>query len=93
MTPERTAPTLAGLLQAVQYAAMAIPAHLELGTAKTLSPRDPDRLGKPLIERAFPCADRSTRTLVLRDVHNPARDWRAGEKARGTRLAAPLPTA
>ena len=48
MTPELTALTLAGLLQVVQYALMAIPANLELGVGKTLSPRDLDRLGGPI---------------------------------------------
>jgi uncharacterized MAPEG superfamily protein len=50
MTPELTVLTLAALLQVVQFALMAIPANLELGPGKTLSPRDPDRLGKPLQE-------------------------------------------
>ncbi|MDW3225101.1 MAG: MAPEG family protein [Paracoccaceae bacterium] len=45
MTPELIVLTLAALLQGVQFALMAIPANLELGTAKTLSPRDPERLG------------------------------------------------
>jgi uncharacterized MAPEG superfamily protein len=63
MTPELTALALAGLLQAVQYALMAIPANLELGTAKTLSPRDPDRLGKPLIEQVSPRTGRLFRAL------------------------------
>jgi len=48
MTPELTALTLAALLQVVQYALMAIPANLELGPGKTLSPRDADRQEKPL---------------------------------------------
>jgi len=30
---------------------MAIPANLELGTGKTASPRDPARLGRPIIEQ------------------------------------------
>ena len=51
MTPELTALTLAALLQCVQFALMAIPANLELGTGKTASPRDADRLGKPLIDQ------------------------------------------
>ena len=63
MTPELTALALAGLLQAVQYALMAIPANLELGTAKTLSPRDPARLGKPLIEQLSPRTARLFRAL------------------------------
>ena len=51
MTPELTALTLAALLQVVQYALMAIPANRELGVGKTMSPRDPDRLEKPLMEQ------------------------------------------
>jgi uncharacterized MAPEG superfamily protein len=51
MTPELTALTLAALLQVVQYALMAIPANMELGPRKTLSPRDADRLDKPLMEQ------------------------------------------
>ena len=45
MTHELTILALAGLLQAVQFALMAIPANLELGMGKTASPRDPDRMG------------------------------------------------
>ncbi len=51
MTPELTVLTLAGLLQVAQYAAMAIPANLELGPGKTLGPRDRARLGAPLEEQ------------------------------------------
>ncbi len=51
MTPELTALTLAGLLQVVQYVLMAVPANLELGMGKTLSPRDLDQLEKPLEEQ------------------------------------------
>ncbi len=40
MTPELTALALAGLLQGVQFALMAIPANRELGPKATLSPRD-----------------------------------------------------
>jgi len=40
MTPELTALTLAGLLQAVQYILFAIPANIELGTGYTSSARD-----------------------------------------------------
>ena len=50
MTPELTALTYAALLQCVQFALMAIPANMELGTGKTASPRDLDRLGKPMID-------------------------------------------
>lgn len=45
MTTELTILTLAGLLQAVQFFLMAIPANLELGRGKTMSPRDPAKLG------------------------------------------------
>ncbi|SMX47218.1 MAPEG family protein [Maliponia aquimaris] len=40
MTPELTALTLAALLQVLQYVLMSVPANRELGTGKTLSPRD-----------------------------------------------------
>lgn len=63
MTPELTALALAGLLQVVQYVLMAVPANLELGVAKTLSPRDPDRLGKPLVEQVSPRTGRLIRAL------------------------------
>ncbi len=63
MTPELTALALAGLLQAVQYVLMAVPANLELGPGKTLSPRDPGRLGKPLIEQVSPRTGRLFRAL------------------------------
>lgn len=48
MTPELTVLTLAALLQVVQYMLMSIPANLELGPGKTMSPRDRDRLGGSL---------------------------------------------
>ncbi|MEQ9260791.1 MAG: MAPEG family protein [Roseovarius sp.] len=63
MTPELTALTLAALLQVVQYALMAIPANLELGVGKTLSPRDPERLKQPLIEQVSPGTGRLFRAL------------------------------
>ena len=63
MTPELTVLTLAGLLQVVQYVLMSVPANLELGTAKTLSPRDPDRLAKPLMEQVSPRTGRLYRAL------------------------------
>ncbi|MES2144815.1 MAG: MAPEG family protein [Pseudomonadota bacterium] len=63
MPPELTALALAGLLQGIQYALMAIPANLELGPGKTLSPRDPDRLGRPLIEQVSPRTGRLFRAL------------------------------
>ena len=63
MTPELTALALAGLLQVAQYVLMSVPANLELGTGKTLSPRDPGRLGKPLVELVSPRTGRLIRAL------------------------------
>lgn len=40
MTPELTVLALAGLLQAAQYVAFALPANLELGTRYSSGPRD-----------------------------------------------------
>ena len=51
MTPELTVLAYAILLQGLQYVLMAVPANLELWSGKTSSPRDPDRLGKPLIDQ------------------------------------------
>lgn len=48
MNPELTALTLAALLQVVQYILMSVPANMELGAGKTLSPRDRNRLGGDL---------------------------------------------
>ena len=48
MTQELTVLTLAALLQVVQYVLMAVPAKLELGPGKTMSPRDRSRLGGSL---------------------------------------------
>jgi uncharacterized MAPEG superfamily protein len=63
MTPEITVLALAGLLQAVQYVLMSVPANLELGTAKTLSPRDPHHFGKPLVDQVSPPTGRLIRAL------------------------------
>ena len=63
MTPELTVLALAGLLQAVQYVLMSVPANLELGMAKTLSPRDPHTFGKPLAEQVSPRTGRLVRAL------------------------------
>ncbi|WP_106745233.1 MAPEG family protein [Yoonia maritima] len=52
MTPELTVLALAGVLQGIQFCLMSIPANIELGTGKTSSPRDPQRLSKPLMEQA-----------------------------------------
>ncbi|WP_224825388.1 MAPEG family protein [Cognatishimia sp. MH4019] len=59
MTPELTVLALAGLLQMLQFVLMAVPANLELGPAKTGSPRDADRMEKPLMDQL------STRTARL----------------------------
>ncbi|WP_299151385.1 MAPEG family protein [uncultured Tateyamaria sp.] len=59
MTPELTALTLAALLQVVQFVLMAVPANLELGPGKTVSPRDRERLGGSLEDQL------STRTARL----------------------------
>ena len=48
MSTELTVLVLATLLQVVQLVLMAVPANLELGVGKTLSPRDNDRLGGSL---------------------------------------------
>jgi uncharacterized MAPEG superfamily protein len=65
MTPELTALTLAALLQVVQFVLVSIPANLELGPAKTASPRDRDRLGGSLEEQL------STKTArLLRALNN-----------------------
>lgn len=63
MTPELTVLALAGLLQAVQFVLVSVTANLELGTAKTMSPRDPHRLGKPLVEQLSPQSGRIYRAL------------------------------
>jgi uncharacterized MAPEG superfamily protein len=59
MTPELTALALAGLLQALQYVLMAVPANLELGTGKTLGPRD----GPDLRQQVTPRTARLIRAL------------------------------
>ena len=51
MTPELTVLALAALLQVVQYVLMALPANLELGTRRTLSPRDGVDLRKEMSPR------------------------------------------
>ena len=63
MTPELTALALAALLQVAQFVLMAVPANLELGPGKTTSPRDPGRLGKPLVEQVSPMTGRLFRAL------------------------------
>ncbi|HMO08549.1 MAG TPA: MAPEG family protein [Paracoccaceae bacterium] len=63
MTPELTVLALAGLLQGIQFVLVAVPANLELGPGKTASPRDPDRLGRPLMEQVSPRTGRLYRAL------------------------------
>lgn len=64
MTPELTTLALAGLLQAIQFALMAVPANLELGTGKTASPRDPERMGgKTLLEQLSTKTGRLARAM------------------------------
>ncbi|WP_071672958.1 MAPEG family protein [Nioella nitratireducens] len=63
MTPELTVLALAALWQVVQIVLMAIPANLELGTAKTLSPRDPEHLQKPLMDQVSPRTGRLHRAM------------------------------
>lgn len=63
MTPELTVLAYAGLLQGLQFCLMAVPANLELGTGKTASPRDPDRLGKPIIEQVSTKTGRLIRAM------------------------------
>ncbi len=64
MTPEVTVLALAGLLQGVQFVLMAVPANLELGPRKTMSARDPERLGRPLMEQVSPGTGRLHRALT-----------------------------
>lgn len=64
MTPELTVLALAALLQAVQFVLMAVPANLEVGVGKTMSPRDQDRLGGPLEEQLSPRTARLNRALA-----------------------------
>ncbi|WP_322890260.1 MULTISPECIES: MAPEG family protein [unclassified Yoonia] len=63
MTPELTVLALAGLLQGLQFVLLSVPANLELGLGKTAGPRDPGRLGKPLIEQVSPKTGRLFRAL------------------------------
>ncbi|MEO0486227.1 MAG: MAPEG family protein [Pseudomonadota bacterium] len=72
MTPELTALTLAALLQMATFIALAIPANIELGSGKTTSPRDKDRMPEPLqdmvspkIARLFRAFNNHTEWLIL----------------------------
>ncbi len=50
MTPELLTLALAALLQGAQFGLMSLAANLDLGPGKTMSARDPQRLGKPMAE-------------------------------------------
>ena len=63
MGTELTVLVLAALLQVVQFALMSVSANLDVGPRKTLSPRDPGRLGKPLAELLNPQAGRLFRAF------------------------------
>ena len=63
MTTELTVLTLAGLLQVIQFTLMAIPANLELGRGKTMSPRDPAKLGGTVDELLSERAGRLKRAM------------------------------
>jgi len=64
MTPELTILALAGLLQALQFVLMAVPANLELGTGKTASARDPERMGgKTILEQLSTKTGRLARAM------------------------------
>jgi uncharacterized MAPEG superfamily protein len=63
MTPELTVLALAALLQAAQFALMAVPTNLEVGTGKTLSPRDAGRSGGTIAEQVSPRTGRLIRAM------------------------------
>ncbi len=50
MTPELTVLAYAIILQALQFCWLSVAANRELGTGKTASPRDPERLGGKRLE-------------------------------------------
>ena len=63
MTPELTVLTLAGLLQGAQFALMSVRVNMELPKGKTMGPRDPDRLGKPIPDQVTPRTGRLIRAM------------------------------
>jgi uncharacterized MAPEG superfamily protein len=67
MTPELTVLTLAALLQFLQFVLMAIPANMELGPARTASPRDPSRMGGKRLEELV--SDRTGRLIRALNNH------------------------
>ncbi|MEM1151387.1 MAG: MAPEG family protein [Pseudomonadota bacterium] len=66
MTPELTALTLAALLQVIQFVLMSVPANMELGPAKTTSPRDRSRLGGSLEDQV---SDKTARLIRALNNH------------------------
>ncbi|MEM7645063.1 MAG: MAPEG family protein [Pseudomonadota bacterium] len=66
MSPELTVLALAILLQAVQFVLMSVPANLELGPSKTMSPRDKSRLGGSLEDQL---SDRTARLYRALNNH------------------------
>ena len=67
MTPELTVLALAGLLQAVQYVLMAVPANRELGTGYTAGPRDRSRMDElsPMAGRLYRALNNHFEALIL----------------------------
>lgn len=63
MTPELTVLALAGLLQGVQFCIVSVTANLQLGPKKLASPRDPERMGKPIEAQLSPMNGRLFRAL------------------------------
>ena len=88
MTPELTVLALAGLLQAMQYVLLSVPANLELGPAKTMGPRDGQNLEAELsprtarIKRAlanhFEALTLFTLAVVVVTLSNQASGFTAG---------------
>ncbi|MFQ1699309.1 MAPEG family protein [Loktanella agnita] len=66
MTPELTVLALAGLLQGLQICLMAVPANLELGPGKTMSPRDASRMAQPIAEQV---SDKTGRLIRAMNNH------------------------
>ena len=68
MNQEVTVLALAGLLQAIQYVLMSVPANLELGTRRTLSARDGRALEddlSPRTARLFRALNNHFEALIL----------------------------
>jgi uncharacterized MAPEG superfamily protein len=63
VTTELTVLTYAGLLQVLQFVWVSVRANLEMPSGKLLSPRDPQRMGKPLMEQVSVPTGRLFRAL------------------------------